>query len=135
MAYPSSRLPASTAEAFHAVANFYSERAAHPWSPPRHGDPPGYRLPARGLAGDNLVGLAEGMAPLVADDHLRASVDSAGPDDVYVDKLRRKLEGNRRNRGDEGYAYPAHLIGPAAAACPPPGWIPEDEAASAEAGE
>lgn len=71
---------------------------------------------------DNLVALAEGMAPVVADNHTRASVASAEPDDLWVARARRKLETARRVSGDHDYTYPIRLLGPGAAACPPPGW-------------
>jgi hypothetical protein len=73
---------------------------------------------------DSLVALAEGMAPVVADNHTRASVESAIPDELWVADQRRKLETTRRVSGvDRDYVYPAHLTGPAAAAYPPPGWV------------
>jgi hypothetical protein len=76
--------------------------------------PPGWR--------DSLVALAEGMAPVVADNHTWASVASAEPDDLWTANARRKLETARRVSGDDDYTYPAHLLGPGAAAYPPPGW-------------
>ncbi|MFC4066738.1 hypothetical protein [Actinoplanes subglobosus] len=71
---------------------------------------------------DDLVGLAENMAPVVADNHTVASVESAEPDDLWVANARRKLENARRASGDHDYTYPAHLLGASAAAYPPPGW-------------
>ena len=80
---------------------------------------------------DNLVGLAEGMAPVVADNHTRASVESSVPDDVWVAEARRKLETSRHVSGaDRDYVYPRHLLGPGAAAYPPPGFVaPTDDIA------
>jgi hypothetical protein len=74
---------------------------------------------------DNLVGLAETMAPVVADNRLRAAVESAEPDDLRVLRLRHKLESKRRVEGDWDYTYPQHLVGPGAAAYRPPGWTAE----------
>ncbi|WP_018588757.1 hypothetical protein [Salinispora arenicola] len=71
---------------------------------------------------DNLIALAEGMAPVVAANHTHASFESAEPDDLWVANARRKLETSRRVEGDRTYTYPAHLLGPGAAAYPPPGW-------------
>ncbi|MEU7802559.1 hypothetical protein AB0B10_25195 [Micromonospora arborensis] len=71
---------------------------------------------------DNLVALAEGMAPLAAANHTHASVESAEPDDLWVANARRKLETSRQVEGDRTYTYPTHLLGPSAAAYPPPGW-------------
>jgi hypothetical protein len=71
---------------------------------------------------DNLVALAEGMTPVVADNHTHASVASAEPDDLWVANARRKLETARRASGDHDYTYPAHLLGLGAAAYLPPGW-------------
>lgn len=73
---------------------------------------------------DNLVGLAENMASVVADNHTVASVESAEPDDLWVANARRRLETARQVSGDWDYTYPAHLLGPGAAAYPPPGWNP-----------
>jgi hypothetical protein len=71
---------------------------------------------------DSLIALAEGMAPVVADNHTRASVASAEPDDLWVANARRRLETARQVSGDHDYTYPTRLLGPGAAACPPPGW-------------
>jgi hypothetical protein len=68
---------------------------------------------------DNLVGLAENMASVVADNHTVASIKSADPDDLWVANARRKLETARQLSGDWDYTYPAHLLGPGAAAYPP----------------
>jgi hypothetical protein len=77
---------------------------------------------------DSLVALAAGMVPVVADNHTKASAESAIPDEEWVADQRRKLETTRRVSGvDHDYVYPAHLIGAAAAAYPPPGWVAPTE--------
>ncbi|MEN3308924.1 MAG: hypothetical protein V7603_5126 [Micromonosporaceae bacterium] len=72
---------------------------------------------------DSLVRLAESMGPVADENQLRTTLESAEPDDVWVAGLRRKLETRRRVAGDDAYVYPAHLIGPGAAAYPPPGEV------------
>ena len=47
---------------------------------------------------DNLVGLAETMGPVVGDNHLRAAVESAEPDDLRVLRLRATPDRTRRGR-------------------------------------
>jgi len=71
--------------------------------------------------------LAATMRPMADDSQLRSEVDEAEPDELAVAEQRRTLERHRRNAGDD-YTYPAHLIGPGAAAYPPPAsGFPADE--------
>lgn len=64
--------------------------------------------------------LADSMRPMADQSQLRAQVDAAEPDEIAVLEARRLFEIRRRNSGDFDYEYPAHLIGAAAAAYPPP---------------
>lgn len=74
--------------------------------------PPGWR--------DNLVALAESMTAVADENAAAAAIDDAAPDEVWVHIEREKLERNRRNAGHRDYVYPVHLVGPSAAAYPPP---------------
>ncbi|MEU7823048.1 hypothetical protein [Catellatospora sp. NPDC049133] len=76
---------------------------------------------------DNLVGLATAVTPLAEEARLRATLDSAEPDDLRVVRLREALERKRRLEGEPQYAYPQHLQGPGAATYPPPGWNPQQQ--------
>lgn len=64
--------------------------------------------------------LAELVRPMADDSNLRAQVESAEPDELFVEEERRRLVMRRRNEGDDAYEYPAYLTGPGAAMCPPP---------------
>jgi hypothetical protein len=68
-----------------------------------------------------LARLAELVGPIADETQLRVTLKEAEPDDLLVARLRRELEQRRRGQGEDGYVYPAHLIGPGAAAYPPPG--------------
>lgn len=70
---------------------------------------------------DSLDGSRDSLV-WAAEKQLRAVLDSAEPDDVRVARLRRSLERRSRDEGDHTYVYPTRLIGPGAAAHPPPGW-------------
>ena len=70
---------------------------------------------------DNLVGLAESMGRVVEANQRRVAQESATPDDVWLAEARHRLETHMRVSGeDHDYTFPAHLIGPGAAAYPPP---------------
>lgn len=73
---------------------------------------------------DNLVKLAELTGPMADQARLRAAIEAAEPDDVWVTEQRRRHETHRQVAGDDAYTYPARLLGPGAAAYPPPGWTP-----------
>lgn len=67
--------------------------------------------------------LAATMGPLADQSLARAEARHAEPDDTYVTRLRAQHETRIQVSGPPGswdYRYPAHLTGPAAAACPPP---------------
>jgi hypothetical protein len=68
----------------------------------------------------NLDELAELMRPRADRQQLRTHLDDAEPDELRVLRLRQNLVTHRHVRGDDTYEYPAHLIGPSAAAYPPP---------------
>lgn len=68
--------------------------------------------------------LAEILGPMADEAALRAQVDEAEPDELWVDRLRREHELVVRI-SEPDYHYPGHLIGPGAAAYPPPGYEPE----------
>ncbi|SFQ81992.1 hypothetical protein [Amycolatopsis rubida] len=69
---------------------------------------------------ENLRGLAEIMRPLADTQQLNAHRDSAVPDAVRVHRLREQWATRQHIQGDQGYRYPARLLGPGAAAHPPP---------------
>jgi hypothetical protein len=71
-----------------------------------------------------LVGLAQLTGAMADDARLRATIESAEPDDLWVAEQRRAFERRRRNAGAEAYVFPAHLLGPSAAAYPPPDGAP-----------
>jgi hypothetical protein len=73
---------------------------------------------------DNLVRLAELTGPMAGQAQTRAAIEAAEPDDAWVAEQRRRHEIHRQVAGDDAYTYPAHLLGPGAAAYPPPGWTP-----------
>lgn len=67
--------------------------------------------------------LAQSMGPLADASAIRAEVEFAEPDDVYVARVRRDWETCMRVSGPPGawdYRYPAHLTGAEAASHPPP---------------
>jgi hypothetical protein len=77
--------------------------------------------------------LATTIGPDAADSAIRAEIDSAEPDEVFVAQLREEFEIHRRvhwDNPDPSYRYPAHLTGPGAANYPPP---PEPGAPGREA--
>jgi hypothetical protein len=79
--------------------------------------------------------LAESLRPMANKTLERNEADSAVPAEVSIIEDRRRLEISRRVSGDvDDYTYPAHLIGPGAAAYPPPASGFPDEAGQA-AGE
>ncbi|WP_131786703.1 hypothetical protein [Protofrankia symbiont of Coriaria ruscifolia] len=69
---------------------------------------------------DSLVGLAESMESVAADNQRHVRAETALSDAAWVARERRRLETHRQAAGDRDYTYPAHLIGPGAAAYPPP---------------
>ena len=67
--------------------------------------------------------LAEDMGPRADQSALRAEIDAAGPDEVYVRRLRSDFETYMQVSGPpdaHDYRYPEHLTGPSAASYPPP---------------
>jgi hypothetical protein len=81
--------------------------------------------------------LAATIGPHAARSALRAEIDAAEPDDLYVARLREEFAIHRRvhwDHPDPAYRYPAHLTGPGAASYPPPpgpdAAPPESEAGS-----
>ena len=74
--------------------------------------PPGWR--------ENLERLAELMGPRADEGQLRTTLEAAEPDELKVIRDRRHLETSRQVAGEDDYIYPPHLIGPGAAAYPPP---------------
>ncbi|MER7015323.1 hypothetical protein ABT324_28150 [Saccharopolyspora sp. NPDC000359] len=64
--------------------------------------------------------LARIMRPLADQRETRVQHAAETPDDVLVQELRSKWEISRRVGDDPDYRYPPHLIGPGAAAYPPP---------------
>jgi hypothetical protein len=78
------------------------------------------RYPHNPEIAENLRGLAELMRPIADEQQLRAHLESAVPDDVRVQRLREKWVTHKRVQGEDGYRYPVHLLGPVAAAYPPP---------------
>jgi hypothetical protein len=70
---------------------------------------------------ENLKGLAALMRPIADGQQVDAHLDDAVPDDVRVQRLRQNWVTHKNVTGDHGYRYPAHLLGPGAAAYPPPG--------------
>ena len=78
--------------------------------------------------------LAATIGPRAADSAMRAEIDSAEPDEVFVARLRQEFEIHRHvhwDNPDPSYRYPAHLTGPGAASYPPP---PEPGASGRERG-
>lgn len=65
--------------------------------------------------------LAELMRPMADDSRLRAQVESAEPDELFVEEERRRLVIHRHADGDDAYQYPVWLTGQGAAMCLPPG--------------
>jgi len=63
--------------------------------------------------------LAESLRPMASKTLQRNEADSAVPDEISIVEDRRRLEISRQN-SDPDYTYPEHLIGPGAAAYPPP---------------
>jgi hypothetical protein len=78
------------------------------------------RYPHDPAIAENLRGLAKLMRPIADEQQLRAHLDTAVPDDVRVQQLRQKWVTHKHVQGEDDYRYPAHLIGPSAAAYPPP---------------
>jgi hypothetical protein len=69
------------------------------------------------------LNLAATIGPHAADSAIRAEVDHAEPDKLYVARLRAEFETHRHvhwDNPDPSYRYPQHLTGPSAAAYPPP---------------
>ncbi len=67
--------------------------------------------------------LAASIGPDATRSALRAEIESAEPDELFVARLRAEFQTHRRvhwDHPDPGYRYPAHLTGPGAAAYPPP---------------
>lgn len=65
--------------------------------------------------------LAESLRPMANKTLERNEAESAVPDEISIIEDRRRLEISRRVSGEvDDYTYPAHLIGPGAAAYPPP---------------
>ncbi|MFI6031631.1 hypothetical protein [Amycolatopsis magusensis] len=83
------------------------------------------RYPHNPEIAQNLRGLADLMRPIADEQQLRAHLEAAAPDEIRVERLRERWVNHRRAQGDHDYRrYPAHLLGPGAAAYPPPesGW-------------
>lgn len=78
------------------------------------------RYPAIPGAAESMRRLSEIMRPIADEQQLRAQLESAEPDEVMVARYRRELVTRKRVAGDDDYEYPPHLIGPGAAAYPPP---------------
>jgi hypothetical protein len=70
--------------------------------------------------GDEVGGLATCIALAPDRDQLRYTAADAEPDEVTVAQSRHDYEEFRRGHGEPDYSYPAHYVGPAAAAYPPP---------------
>ena len=71
--------------------------------------------------------LAATIGPMAHASAIRAEIEAAEPDDLYVARQRAEFEALMHNHPDHpdlGYRYPAHLTGPSAAGYPPP---PEPE--------
>ena len=67
--------------------------------------------------------LAATIGPMARKSALRAEIDLAEPDDLYVARQRAEFETHMRvhwDHPDPDYRYPAHLTGPSAASYPPP---------------
>jgi hypothetical protein len=67
--------------------------------------------------------LAATIGPMAKSSALRAEVETAEPDDLYVARQRAEFETHMRVHWDHpvpDYTYPAHLTGPSAASYPPP---------------
>lgn len=67
--------------------------------------------------------LAEWMGPRADQSALRAEIEAAEPDNVYVGRLRSDFETHMQVSGPPdayAYRYPEHLTGPSAASYPPP---------------
>jgi hypothetical protein len=67
--------------------------------------------------------LAAAIGPHAADSAMRAEIELAEPDEVYVARLREEFEIHRHvhwDNPDPTYCYPSHLTGPGAASYPPP---------------
>jgi hypothetical protein len=76
--------------------------------------------------------LAATIGPMAHASAIRAEIEEAEPDDLYVARQRAEFEAHMHNHPDHpdpDYRYPAHLTGPAAASYPPPP-EPEPEAGS-----
>ncbi|WP_134046423.1 hypothetical protein [Amycolatopsis arida] len=78
------------------------------------------RYPHNPEIAENLRELAELMRPIADKQQLHAHLESAVPDDVRVHRLREKWVTHKHARGEDDYRYPARLLGPSAAAYPPP---------------
>jgi hypothetical protein len=70
---------------------------------------------------ENLGKLAALIGPMADKAQLRNQLAAAEPDDLRVIALRRRFETHQNVTGADDYHYPAHLLGPGAAAYPPPG--------------
>jgi hypothetical protein len=67
--------------------------------------------------------LAATIGPHADASTVRAEIESAEPDELYVARLRTEFETHRHihwDNPDPSYRYPAHLTGPGAVAYPPP---------------
>jgi hypothetical protein len=71
---------------------------------------------------DNLTRLADSMGPSADRAQLRHTLNAAAPDDVWVAEERHRwaVHMSVSGEGPDDYTYPARLIGPGAAAYPPP---------------
>ena len=67
--------------------------------------------------------LAASIGPMARESALRAEIDLAEPDELYVARQRAEFETHMRVHWDHSqpdYRYPARLTGPSAASYPPP---------------
>jgi hypothetical protein len=67
--------------------------------------------------------LAATIGPMAHASAVRAEIEDAEPDDVYVARQRAEFETHMRVHWDHpvpDYTYPGHLTGPSAAGYPPP---------------
>jgi len=95
------------------------------------------KINAQPDAPQTLQNLAASMGPLADETTARAEASYAEPDDAYVTRLRAQHETRIQVSGPPGsweYRYPAHLLGPGAAAYPPPPPEPDAPTAEPEAG-
>jgi hypothetical protein len=81
------------------------------------------KINAQASAPQAMRDLADSMGPRADESALRAEVEFAEPDELYVARVRAEFETHKQVSGPPDaydYHYPAHLTGPTAASYPPP---------------